>query len=269
MQSLGKGLFLLNAGGPATPMDFLMGSRTARLPPPPSGTYRSLNYRKGTAGGSVNAYLIEGAHGLTLVDAGHSRGTENLVSEIRGAGFDLSDLEILVLTHGHFDSAGGAAGLLKKKRVKVYAHPGEHEALTSPPKTPRSLSGLGSSIVRRLRYPFEPLAVVLPIHQGETLRSIPEWQVIHTPGHSPGSICLFQPTEKILICGDAVSSEGGALSLAAGPHDPGQAASSVRRLAGLGCEMLAPARGPVVKTAVSRALGALAQNLEGETPALI
>jgi glyoxylase-like metal-dependent hydrolase (beta-lactamase superfamily II) len=220
-------------------------------------------------GGSLNAYLIEGSRGLTLVDAGHCRGTDALLAEIKSAGFSYSDLELLVLTHGHFDTAGGAAGLLKRKRVKVYAHPGEHKALTAPPEASGGLLGMGAFIVRRIVYPFEALPVVLPIHQGETLRSIPEWQVIHTPGHTAGSICLFKPTEKILICGDAVSKKGRELSLFPGPENIDQATSSVRRLAGLGCEMVAPCRGPVIRIKAAQLLKNLAQELEGETPALI
>lgn len=210
------------------------------------------------AGRFVNSYLIEGAHGLTLIDSGHSRGADMMVAEIKDAGFSLGDIEMVVLTHGHYDHAGATALLLQQKRVKVFAHPEDHECLKRPPRAPRGLTGWSDWLVQRFRYPFEPLEVILPIRQGQTIRSIPHWQVLDTPGHSPGSISLFQPTDRVLLCGDAVANDGAKLVLAPRTEDPDRAADSVKRLAELGVEMLCPGRGPVIRTAANRALDCLA-----------
>jgi glyoxylase-like metal-dependent hydrolase (beta-lactamase superfamily II) len=99
-----------------------------------------------------------------------------------------------------------------------------------------------------LRYPYRPLEVVVPLNEGETLRPLPQWQVLRLPGHTPGSIGLFQPGEKALLCGDAVNNRGGRLAIPGDAHcdDPVQARESARKIAALDLEVLACGHGPVV-----------------------
>jgi glyoxylase-like metal-dependent hydrolase (beta-lactamase superfamily II) len=197
-----------------------------------------------------NSYLIEGPHGLTLFDAGGPRASPYVAEEIEGNGFALKDIEQIVISHAHFDHAGGVRGLLERHRVKVFAHPADIPGITGKDRRPpRSLFLRAWRSFLGLLYPYRPLQVVMPIDQGETLRALPRWQVLRLPGHTPGSIGLFHPVGKLLLCGDALNNRDGRLSLPSASHcdDPVQARDSAHRLAMLDLEVLGCGHGPVLR----------------------
>jgi glyoxylase-like metal-dependent hydrolase (beta-lactamase superfamily II) len=196
---------------------------------------------------SANCYLIEGAHGLTLFDTGEPAAAPRLAEEVARNGFALKDVEAIVLSHSHFDHAGGARGLLERHRVKVFAHPADIPAITGQGPAPRDLRERLRRLLYRLRY-YRPLEVVVPVDEGETLRHLPQWQVLRLPGHTAGSIGLFQPGGRVLLCGDAVNNRGRSLELPADAQceDRVAAQDSVRKLAALDLEVLGCGHGPVV-----------------------
>lgn len=214
------------------------------------------------AAGWVNAYLLEGPRGLTLVDTGHSKAADALGDEIERSGFSLQDLEQVLITHAHFDHVGGAAILLDRKRVKVYAHPHDIPQMKGvlPKETWHRKFGrwlLG------MWFPWKPLEVLVPLQQGQTLRALPTWQVLHTPGHTAGSLSLYQPTEKILIAGDALANRNDKLSLSPSLYndDDGAAFASAQRLAALDCDVLCCGHGPVIRTGGALKLQKLVESL--------
>lgn len=101
----------------------------------------------------------------------------------------------ILLTHGHFDHAGGAMELSKLLQVPIYAHQAERETLEDPR---RNLSGMmtGKS---------ESYQADVYVKEGQTLNlagfSI---QVFHTPGHTPGGCCYYIPREDVLFSGDTL-----------------------------------------------------------------
>lgn len=217
------------------------------------------------AAGWVNAYLIEGARGLTLVDTGHPRSAEKLAKEITEAGFDLREIEQIVITHAHFDHAGGAPFMLTKNRVKVYAHPEDAGELQGKPrKRPFSPVRWLSNLVQRIWFPYRPLEIVVPLNQSTGLRGIPSWQVLHTPGHTPGSISFYQPADYILIAGDAFFNQRGKLTLPPALINDDNAAvvKSVKKLAELPCEVLCCGHGPVIRSGAGQIMHKLAQSLK-------
>ncbi len=221
------------------------------------------------SGGFVNAYLIEGPRGLTLVDTGHPRAAEKLVEEIALGGFSLKEIDQILVTHSHFDHAGGASYLLTKNRIKVFAHPDDIPAIQGKPLArPFNVSRWVSALVQRWWFPYRPLEVVVPLRQSETLRALPQWQVLHTPGHTPGSLSLYQPTDYTLICGDALSNRGEKLALSPGEYndDNALAAKSVRRLSEIPCEMLCCGHGPVIRTGAGQLIHKVAESLKKEKP---
>jgi hydroxyacylglutathione hydrolase len=73
-----------------------------------------------------------------------------------------------------------------------------------------------------------------------------ELEVIHTPGHSPGSICLYWPTYKALFAGDVIFAQGvGRTDLPGG--DGEQLKESISRLASLDLELVLPGHGDIIK----------------------
>src|SRR5581483_5437011 len=142
-----------------------------------------------------------------LVDAGFpGSGPEILAAaEARfGAG---SRPEAIVLTHGHLDHVGNAAELAEAWDVPIYAHPLEAPFLNGkfayPPADPTVGGALAflSRFLPRLR---RDLGARLRELQSVKVPGAPGWEWVLTPGHSPGHVCLFRESDRILLTGDAL-----------------------------------------------------------------
>ncbi|MFA5139607.1 MAG: MBL fold metallo-hydrolase [Elusimicrobiota bacterium] len=217
------------------------------------------------SGGFVNSYLIESGSDLTLVDTGHSRSAAALLHELKGNGFSPKDIGRIVLTHAHPDHAGGIGGLKELRHIRVYAHPKELPVLHGKARMPRP-EGFSGALLRfageRL-LPWPRTEAAFAIEPGTPVRGIPQWQVLHTPGHTAGSVSLFNPVSQILICGDVLSNRGGT------PHafwrgfnqDNAALRRSIEALSRLDCDILCCGHGPVVRGGAFRHIEAALKRL--------
>lgn len=159
---------------------------------------------EGLRGGNV--YLLVSNKDLTLVDSGLAVDVDRIVAQLQGAGYALSELHSIVLTHAHGDHMGGAVELARRSGAQVLAHQDEVPYIEQTKSLPTSsvaqrlLNWLGDRIVFRL----SPCKVNRLIEDGDVIEALDGTQVIHTPGHTPGSLCLYQPERRILFCGDTL-----------------------------------------------------------------
>lgn len=103
-------------------------------------------------------------------------------------------LKVILLTHGHFDHIMAAQELAAVARVQIYAYEAERELLANPGMNCSSIFGKSFT-----------LAPVESLQDGEKISFADiEFQVIHTPGHTKGSVCFYIPDEQILISGDTL-----------------------------------------------------------------
>lgn len=123
----------------------------------------------------------------------------------------------IVCTHGHFDHIIGMQDLLDAcGSLPVAIHPGDSCYLGSDANTCREAHGfdLGMlglpQLTEAMAHMPSPTCL---LEEGDTLAKIPgipcpeaagQWRVLHTPGHSQGSICLYHQQEGHLICGDTL-----------------------------------------------------------------
>jgi glyoxylase-like metal-dependent hydrolase (beta-lactamase superfamily II) len=91
----------------------------------------------------------------------------------------------------------------------------------------------------------EPAAVDGTVEDGDRLELLGGATVVHMPGHTPGSIALHFPAERLLICGDVIDRRRGRLEppLKGFTVDMDQALDSLRRLAELEFDVLCPGHG--------------------------
>jgi len=148
-------------------------------------------------------------------------------------------LGLVVNTHWHSDHVGGN-GLLQARGAGVAA------AVTDADAVARRDPGCCQA--EYLDQPVAPYTVDEPLRDGQVMQlGDTEWQVICTPGHTPGHLCLWQPDERLLVVGDALSDYdvGWVNTALDGPGAAVTALASLQRLRDLSPRVLIPAHGPV------------------------
>jgi len=156
--------------------------------------------------GIANLYLIgEEASHFVMVDAGMHGYAETIRKAVENRFGPGAAPLYIVLTHGHFDHAGSAAALSKHWGIPIYAHRMELPYITGrskyPPPDPTvggAMSLLGRFFPNR-RVSLNGMVQTL----GDALPAMAGWQVHPTPGHTPGHISFFRPSDRTLLAGDA------------------------------------------------------------------
>lgn len=139
-----------------------------------------------------NVYLITGRE-PALVDTGTGMQHERLLKEI-SRHIRPAEIRSIFLTHRHFDHVGGVASLLEIMDARVYAHAEDAAAVAEGDDETTAASMFG----RRLRR-----VTVMPLQDGDEVAiGDATMQVIHTPGHTIGSMCLYDKEGSALFSGD-------------------------------------------------------------------
>jgi glyoxylase-like metal-dependent hydrolase (beta-lactamase superfamily II) len=158
----------------------------------------------------VNAWLLKSGGRWLLIDSGKPGTVDALFRGIAATGCEIGNIALLLITHAHFDHVGGATRLKREAGVPIAIHKDEADLL----RTGRfEISGglnalgrtkvfLGRHVAPRAMFAFEPTAPDIII---EGKRRLDDFgfaaAVIHTPGHSQGSISLLTDGGD-LFCGD-------------------------------------------------------------------
>ncbi|MBN2487670.1 MAG: MBL fold metallo-hydrolase [Methanosarcinaceae archaeon] len=184
----------------------------------------------------ANAYII---NGKVLIDTGIS--PDILIRELEKY-INITDLELIILTHCHIDHTGAAAGIAVKSGAKVAIHKEDALSLKDDVKSVASLFGRPAPAI-------EPDIIYIG---GESVPINNEnLEVIHTPGHTPGGICLYEPGSKSLFSGDTVFPNGslGRTDFLGG--SPERMAQSIQKLTQLDVRTLYPGHGEVTSNRVN------------------
>jgi len=148
-----------------------------------------------TGTGDCLIYVVQTSKGLILIDAGLGETNDRLIKNIRKLDLDPNDLAGLIITHCHIDHIGGAAALTKQYNLETYAHKYDVPAIQGEKieMTGAMLYGVN----------YEPVKVnhVLTAEKGEDILDFGDTTLIaiHTPGHTPGSICIYTDIKKARV----------------------------------------------------------------------
>ena len=160
----------------------------------------------------VSCYLLEEAGEVTVIDAGVPAYYSDLSAELAAMGRTIEDVRALVLTHGHEDHIGFAERLRIEHGVPASIHELDAALARGEVGNPSGMRErkLGSLLryllwlARRGALRTTSLTEVGTLDPGTTLDVPGALRVIHTPGHTPGSVTFHAPAHDALFVGDAL-----------------------------------------------------------------
>ena len=168
--------------------------------------------------GPVNVYLIQ-EDPLTLIDAGPRDpvSLEALRSGLATLGHKLSDIKRIIISHAHSDHYGLARVVIEESGAAAYIHEWDAPAVAAETDytSYRELltsAGVPKRIIERMEAGYEKFkGFAYPLDHVETLKDEDEilfehesLSVVHTPGHTPGSICLIRTSNRLVFSSDTV-----------------------------------------------------------------
>ncbi|MBN2055275.1 MBL fold metallo-hydrolase [bacterium] len=190
-------------------------------------------YWQDPATNNCNSYFIDGAKSL-LIDTGHKQFAAKLKERIRADGFDPAKIDVIVTTHAHPDHM---------EANEVFDHEGLLYGMHEQEEV--FIEEIGRAIFQRMGMPMPSYRVDFLLDEGDLVVGDTTLQILHTPGHSPGSICLYWPDYRVLFSGDLVLANGmGRVDLPGG--DAGKLAESIGKLQNLELEAVFPGHGPPI-----------------------
>jgi glyoxylase-like metal-dependent hydrolase (beta-lactamase superfamily II) len=155
----------------------------------------------------ANCYLIGTRDEWVLIDTG-TEGSANRILEIAEQSFGKDTRpQAIVLTHGHFDHSGSAGELADLWDLPILAHRLEMPYLTGKSKYPPPDPTVGGFMAQLVRF-FPNKAY----DYGDRVQELEDeleaigmrgWELIETPGHSPGHVSFFRDEDGVLLAGDA------------------------------------------------------------------
>jgi glyoxylase-like metal-dependent hydrolase (beta-lactamase superfamily II) len=174
---------------------------------------------------TANLYAV-GRGPITLIDTGLKRpGTlEYVQRELARAGLGIEDVRRIIITHGHMDHFGLAASIRKLvgHPIECFVHRQDKWQISSEnfgkemwskeaadlmatagmPEEEMAKVRKRFSLFRELGDPLDSVSIVR--HGDEFIGDGYNLKVIHTPGHTPGSCCLYESRNKVLLSGDTI-----------------------------------------------------------------
>ncbi|MFX0013498.1 MAG: MBL fold metallo-hydrolase [Promethearchaeota archaeon] len=211
-----------------------------------------------------NVFIIESEDESLLIDSGlggrinYGFGVHPDSLRVLKKAIEQKNIEQVFLTHGHIDHVGGIMALQSQFDFKISTSKIEAEYL----KTGNS-SYIEPFLGSTHDSASPPIKVSHELEEGMYL-DIGEFsfQVLHTPGHTHGSSCLWDKSHRILVSGDTVFPQGsfGRTDLLSGSDE--ELLSSLRRLSELNVTILLPGHMPPVISTTSSPINSIKQSFE-------
>lgn len=207
----------------------------------------------------ANSYLIVEPDGLTIIDTGMPFSEKQTLKYIASLGQSAEEIKRILITHADLDHYGCLAALKEASGAITYTSQPEAEAMArgvSSRPVNHSIGRFQGFLIRLMGKYLKPTPIQVDemLTDGQILPVLGGLQVVGTPGHSPGHLSFYAPSVRVLFCGDSMKSNDKGLRASRSRNNWNQtlAASSVRKQAALGAQIVCPGHGPVVIDAGTR-----------------
>ena len=160
--------------------------------------------------GYTKAFLVEDGHGLIVIDTFYDDDAHLFLDQIARLGKKPADIKHILLTHGHRGHLGGMAALKRLSGAPIYGHAWEADIIAGDrpmhnpslfafdPIQPWPITTIGQITGRWNKHKGLPVDQL--VDEGD---KVGPFEVLHTPGHTPGHLAFYWPDRKLLFTGDA------------------------------------------------------------------
>jgi len=195
----------------------------------------------------ANCYLVVSGTELVLIDTGMPGNSNKIINYVKGLGKNAADIKYVILTHADIDHIGSAAEVKKLTGAQLVIHANDAPMLAGKSRMKIIKGPIGLLMKMMLTFMrFRPVEADIIIKEDTEIAG---FKVVHTPGHTGGSISLYQPG-KLIFVGDALKSDS-----KGNPKFPSRLLSadivkttvSLMAIAELAFDLLLPGHGAPVK----------------------
>ncbi len=192
-----------------------------------------------------NCYLLDQSDGWVLIDTGMPNNSKKILSYAeKNLHLAPKDIKTIIITHAHIDHIGSAAQLKSETGAKIASHADDADYISGKKKLDMPAKGMKLRfMLMRFIMPFfkaQPVQTDILLKDGDTIAGL---QVLHTPGHTPGSICLIDPKRNVLFVGDLIRFMDGKIIGPPITMDAGQIDDSIKKLAKLDYDIMLSGHG--------------------------
>jgi glyoxylase-like metal-dependent hydrolase (beta-lactamase superfamily II) len=191
---------------------------------------------------AINVYVI----GDVLIDAATRQGTRRIMRQIHDV-----PLSAHALTHAHPDHQGSSHAICEQLDIPLWCGAGDVHAMETPGGVAGSNPPSWQTFVQRRFWTGPPHPVARSLREGEDVAG---FTVLECPGHSPGHVAYWRPSDRVLVIGDVLTNinvmtgrTGLHEPLPAFTPDPVQNRASARRLAALEPALVLFGHGPPLR----------------------
>ncbi len=210
-------------------------------------TYRVIPVRMGTS----NAYLVSDRKYTLLIDTGNKGKISCLEEALKKAGLDFTDIDIIIITHSHYDHVGALAEIREKSRATVLVHRDEGDFLASGCTPFPEGTMICSKVINRIGGMFlSEKAQYTPVHadilidgECELITPVYSVKIIPTPGHTAGSVCVIVNNESAFVGDTLFNAIPGSSVYPPFANDRKALIQSWEKLLEIGCRIFYPGHG--------------------------
>ncbi len=132
-----------------------------------------------------------------IIDTGTGVYADRVNAELQQVGGSFEEITDIVLTHSHIDHIGGVHPILQHTQPRIHLHQAEADRINS--------GDMSLTLGHTFGVDLPPLRIDSPMNEGDVLDfGEVKFRVLHTPGHSIGSVCLYDEDLGVICTGDTM-----------------------------------------------------------------